>query len=431
LRRYNAEISFLPAELAEIKRKMLNWSSRFSISLFLDSNSYKDPNGRYECLLGAGAQKTIRKGDPNVFHDLYALWEEEHDWLFGHLCYDLKNELQSHLSSQHTGHYSFSPLQFFVPQVVCSIAFGTSTLIISSLDADPKRIAQEILDGPEVPETELPVLEFQSIHRQDEYLATISKLKEHIREGDCYEITFCNEAYTRVKDLDPRAVYSHLTTRSPTPFAAFYQDETSSMVCASPERFLQKRGSIIRSQPIKGTVKRSADPEQDAHLKASLKESQKERAENVMIVDLVRNDLAICCETGSVEVEELFGLYTYPNVHQMISTISGKLRKDQTFANALQSCFPMGSMTGAPKHRVMQLIDQYERSRRELFSGSVGYIDPEGDFDFNVIIRSLFYESQSGYLSYQTGGAITWGSDPQSEWEELRLKARAMEGIFL
>jgi len=201
-------------------------------------------------------------------------------------------------------------------------------------------------------------------------------------------------------------------------------------MCASPERFLMKEGAVLRSQPIKGTARRSKDREEDERLRTLLQSSEKEQAENVMIVDLVRNDLARSCEVGSVRVNELFGIYSFPQVHQMISTVSGRLRKDLPFTAAIRAAFPMGSMTGAPKHKVMQLIEQYEASRRELFSGSVGYISPEGDFDFNVVIRSLFYDADTQYLSYQTGGAITWGSDPESEWDELRLKAAAMERIF-
>jgi para-aminobenzoate synthetase component 1 len=202
------------------------------------------------------------------------------------------------------------------------------------------------------------------------------------------------------------------------------------MMCASPERFITKGGDIVRSQPIKGTARRSADSAEDERLKAELRNSEKEKAENVMIVDLVRNDLAHSCDVGSIEVEELFGIYSFPRVHQMISTVRGRLRHDTPLTDAIRYAFPMGSMTGAPKHKVMQLIDRYEAAMRELFSGSVGYITPDGDFDFNVVIRSLFYNAETGYLSYQTGGAITWGSDPESEWDELRLKAAAMERIF-
>jgi para-aminobenzoate synthetase component 1 len=201
-------------------------------------------------------------------------------------------------------------------------------------------------------------------------------------------------------------------------------------MCTSPERYLSKKGNRLIAQPIKGTSRRDTDLATDLQRKEQLRNNIKERAENVMIVDLLRNDLARCCETGSVHVDELFGIYSFPQVHQMISTISGTLQQAKHFTDAIRYSFPMGSMTGAPKYKVMQLIEHYERSRRELFSGTVGYITPDGDFDFNVIIRSLFYNAATKYLSYQTGGAITYDSDPEQEWEEMRLKAWAMERIF-
>jgi para-aminobenzoate synthetase component 1 len=283
---------------------------------------------------------------------------------------------------------------------------------------------------PEIQAASLQPLQFTSRLSREEYLQIIARLKEHIREGDCYEITFCNEAFVVGTSVDPRVAFKRLNALSPAPFAAIYREGARSMMCASPERFLLKSGKVLRSQPIKGTARRSTDPTTDEQLRIDLQNSEKEQAENVMIVDLVRNDLARSCEVGSVSVDELFGIYSFPQVHQMISTISGVLREDVPFTEAIRAAFPMGSMTGAPKHRVMQLIEQYETSRRELFSGAVGYISPEGDFDFNVIIRSLFYNAETQYLSYQTGGAITWGSDPEAEWEELRLKAAAMERVF-
>jgi para-aminobenzoate synthetase component 1 len=226
------------------------------------------------------------------------------------------------------------------------------------------------------------------------------------------------------------AVFNSLNAVSPAPFAAYYRHGHCAMMCASPERYIRKGGDVVTSQPIKGTARRDSDTHQDEQIKKELFTNIKERAENIMIVDLVRNDLARSCERGSVKVDELFGIYTFPQVHQMISTVSGKLKKEMLLTDTIRYSFPMGSMTGAPKIKVMELIEEYEQSRRELFSGTVGYITPEGDFDFNVIIRSLFYNDVTGYLSYTTGGAITYDSVPELEWEEMRLKARALERIF-
>jgi len=218
---------------------------------------------------------------------------------------------------------------------------------------------------------------------------------------------------------------------SPNPFSALYKLDDRFLICASPERFIAKTGKRIFSQPMKGTSKRNADDnKQDAELKEALRQSAKEQSENVMVVDMVRNDLTKVCIDGSVKVDELFGVYTYPNVHQMISTISGELKTGAMISDIIEAAFPMGSMTGAPKHRVMELIDEYEVSARGIFSGSVGYISPEKNFDFNVVIRSIMYNASNKYLSYQLGSGITFYSDPEKEWEECMLKGEAIKKVL-
>ncbi|MDQ3277477.1 MAG: anthranilate synthase component I family protein, partial [Bacteroidota bacterium] len=231
--------------------------------------------------------------------------------------------------------------------------------------------------------------------------------------------------------LDPFAVFQNLMAVSPNPFSAFYRQEDKFLLCASPERFLAKRGSRLISQPIKGTIRRDlADRQQDQRLKEALRLSAKEQSENVMVVDLVRNDLTRVCKPASVTVDELFGIYSFPQVHQMISTVSGEIQEGVLFSNILQATFPMGSMTGAPKRRVMQLIDAYEPSARGLFSGSVGYKTPGGDFDFNVVIRSILYNQSNQYLSYLVGSGITFYCDAEQEWEECMLKAEAIKKVL-
>lgn len=430
MQRRIAEISFKPSQLAELKSKMLNWASRFGISLFLDSNGYADKYGRYECLLGAGAVQHVLDDDAKAFATIQQAYDERKDWLFGHLCYDLKNVLEPHLSSRHEARHHWPVMEFFVPEVVCFIARDSYLLRVEALRGDAAAIAAEILNQALPKPASLPEVSFNSRFSKEEYLQQIAALKEHIRNGDCYEINFCNEAFAKDVVVNARDVFCVLNAASPAPFAAFYQHGKNYLVCASPERFITKNGDVVRSQPIKGTARRSTDAAEDEELWQALRSSEKERAENVMITDLVRNDLSRSCKAGSIQVDELFGIYSFPRVHQMISTISGKLREDVPFTDSIRHAFPMGSMTGAPKHKVMQLIDRYEAARRELFSGTVGYIAPDGDFDFNVVIRSLFYNSASQYLSYQSGGAITWDSDAEEEWNELRLKAAAMEAIF-
>jgi len=382
-------------------------------------------------MLAVGSADSISGNEGDLLSGLQQLHNTRHDWLFGHISYDHKNVLEPKLPSAHAANTGFPILHFFVPEVVCYINRDLTKLVIESFEY-PDTIYKQIVDTTKNPsDHQLPKLAFTGRVERERYLDTISKLRRHIADGVCYEINFCTEGYCENVSIAPLQVFDALNHLSPAPFAAFYRLNDKYMMSASPERYLRKEGRNVLSQPIKGTARRDKDAKIDGQIKEVLSNDIKERAENVMIVDLVRNDLARCCETGSVHVDELFGVYTFPQVHQLISTVSGTLKAERPFIDAIRYSFPMGSMTGAPKFKVMQLIDQYELSKRELFSGSVGYIDPGGDFDFNVIIRSLFYNESTRYLSYQTGGAITYDSDAEKEWEEMRLKAWALERIFI
>lgn len=409
---------------------MLHWANPCSMFLFLDSNQYPDAYGRYECLMGVFPERiwSCSEGD-NLF--TIANWHHTHrDWIFGHICYDYKNSLEPRLKSRHASGHAFPDLQFFVPGVVLYILRDTEELVVSCRPGyQPEDIFAAIQQQP-IQHPGLPQVHFQLRIPERTYQHTIRQLQAHIRNGDCYEINFCNEGYAEDVSLSPVAAYQALTARSPTPFAFFYRVHQQYAAGASPERYLTKQQSRLIAQPIKGTIRRGKDETEDARLRRQLYESEKDRAENVMIVDLMRNDLARSCVAGSVQVDELFGIYSFPQVHQMISTISGTLIPDSGIEDAIRNSFPMGSMTGAPKIKVMELIDHYESARRGLFSGTVGYISPDGDFDFNVIIRTLFYNAATQYLSYQTGGAITYDSDPEQEWQEMRLKASAIESLF-
>ncbi len=430
LQRHKVNYPLTGAQVREIKQRMLNWANQFSILLFLDSNHYPSAYDGYECLLAVGATEVVGGHE----HDLLAQLQQRHnanpDWLFGHICYDYKNVLEPKLESAHAAKTGFELLQFFVPQTVCYINKEQTFLTIESFE-DTNAIYNAIIDVDlESVQKRIPHLQFTPVVDKADYLATIERLRTHIADGDCYEINYCTEGYCEGAEIDPLQVFNALNGLSPAPFAAYYRSGAQYMMCSSPERYLKKQGSKVLSQPIKGTARRDKDSETDAQIKNALRNDIKERAENVMIVDLVRNDLARCCETGSVQADELFGIYSFPQVHQMISTVSGTLKAALPFTEAIRYSFPMGSMTGAPKYKVMQLTDRYERSRRELYAGTVGYITPGGDFDFNVVIRSMFYNEDTRYLTYQTGGAITYDSVPEQEWDEMRLKAWALERIF-
>lgn len=407
---------------------MLNWSNRFNICSFLDNHQYQQNNATVECLAACGTMTrtaaNARFADLDIF-----LQQHKGRWIFGHISYDNKNEVEA-LSSSHPDSIQFPDLFFFVPAVILKLQH--EQLEITCYDQrTPEDIYSEIMAVVPLKPVRTPALNIQSRLSRNEYIHIIQQLRQHILRGDCYEINYCQEFYATDVQIDPLSLYQQLTAISPNPFACYYKHESQYLLCASPERFLQKKGSTLISQPIKGTIQRNLqNKEADLQLLEDLKKSEKDKSENVMVVDLVRNDLSKVCKEGSVHVSELFGIYSFPQVHQMISTVEGELDETVLFSSILKACFPMGSMTGAPKKRVMELIEQYEKTRRGLYSGAVGYIDPNGDFDFNVVIRSMLYNANNAYLGYQVGGGITFYSDPEKEYEECLLKAAAIRKVL-
>jgi para-aminobenzoate synthetase component 1 len=412
-----------------LKNQLLNWLSRFSSCVFLDNHQYHSPWHQQECLAAAGEihRFSAAAGNNALQHAQQFLDDHSGRWIFGHLGYGLYTETVG-VAAQHgnAAATGFADISFFVPQYV--VTLRPQEITIHSATDDAERVWQAIQQESSLlakePAPSPPHLTPRI--SKEQYLEDIAHLRAHIGRGDCYEINYCKEFFAESAGIHPVSTYHKLSALSPNPFSAFYRRQHSYLLCASPERFLLKKGSKIYSQPIKGTAPRGQTALDDDTNKAALQASPKERSENVMVVDLVRNDLSRICRRGTVQVDELFGIYTYPQVHQMISTISGELEEEKSFTDILRATFPMGSMTGAPKHRVLQLINQYEHSPRGLFSGSVGYFAPNGDFDFNVVIRSLQYHAGSGYLSYHVGSGITWYSSPDQEYEECLVKAMAM-----
>ena len=406
---------------------MLNYAKRFSTFCFLDNHHYQLSPHSAECLLAAGVKRSVKANSGQALSQLDSFINEKSSWLFGHLAYDLKNEMES-LHSDHPDGIKFPDLYFFEPELL--IKFDSELMEIEG--EDPIAIWEAIHAMPEEEIVSVPGdASIKQRFSRDEYVSTIQKLKQHIQRGDCYEINFCQEFYGEMK-IDPLQVYLKLASLSPNPFSAFYRMDEQWLICASPERFLRRKGEQLLSQPIKGTSKRvPSDELQDLQSRTFLENSQKDRSENVMVVDLVRNDLSKVCEEASVKVDELFGIYSFPQVHQMISTVSGKIAANIPFTEIIKACFPMGSMTGAPKKKVMELIEKYEKTRRGIFSGAVGYIDPRGDFDLNVVIRSIMYNASSDYISIQAGSGITFYSEPEQEWEECMMKLEAMMGALM
>ncbi|WP_020530188.1 anthranilate synthase component I family protein [Flexithrix dorotheae] len=349
--------------------------------------------------------------------------------MFGFFTYDLKNELEA-LTSRNPDYLNFPKLFFYIPKHL--LKFNNDKIEILSVN-DPQTIFEDIQQTSIINKNQHKILTHSKFHPRVEkatYLENVKAIQNHILEGDVYELNYCTEFFGNDIEIDPLETYIKLNGTSPMPFSAFQKLDDKFLLCASPERFLKKTDQNLISQPIKGTIRRGQNELEDEKLKQELSSSEKERAENMMIVDLVRNDLAKSAITGTVKVQEIFGIYSFPRVHQMISTIQAKLKEDATCVEAIKNAFPMGSMTGAPKIEAMKLIDKYENSRRGLFSGAIGYFDPKQNFDFNVIIRSIFYNQTKKYLSYKVGSAITYDAIAENEFEECKLKAAVITQIL-
>jgi len=362
---------------------------------------YVDVHARFDKIL-AFTNKTDFISNPTE-------WLPRQKPIFGCAGYGLKNQFEQ-LVSEHTDEIGFPDFAFFEPQ-----GWYTNDQFEIE-DRFARRIPQDIKIKPRFTKAE--------------YVAIIEKLKTHLQYGDIYEVTFSMDFSAEHVFADPFSLYVKLTEASPMPFSSFLKIGQKYLICASPERFLAGRNKKIISQPIKGTAPRFVDETLDKKSAYDLLKSEKERSENIMIVDLVRNDLSRIAAPGSVRVDELCGLYAFPKVFQLISTVSCDLKNGNSTADVLKATFPPGSMTGAPKIRAMEIIEETEKANRGLFGGSVGYLLPNGDFDLNVVIRSIFYNAETGYLSFRVGGAITLLSDAEAEYEECLLKATAIAEIL-
>ncbi|MBC8053260.1 MAG: anthranilate synthase component I family protein [Sphingobacteriaceae bacterium] len=415
----------IPDDIDLFRKKALQWAASFETACYFDSNSYTDPYSAFDVLIAAGATEELKENYGSAFRSLTKFVENNTGWVIGFMSYDLKNETEV-LSSSNPDYLDFPDLYFFKPKHLIRIKDGRADILSDT----PNDILKEIDDTVLNNRSFRFEGEIKSRFSPEEYKNTIRKLKGHIHRGDIYEANLCQEFYSENHTLDPLSAFEALNKVSPTPFATFFKYQRQYIICATPERFLSKRDTKVISQPIKGTVKRSSDKQEDEKLKTGLRDNLKEQSENVMIVDLVRNDLTKCAIPGTVKVEELFGIYSFEQVHQMISTVVCQANPLLDNAEIIKSVFPMGSMTGAPKISAMELIEKYERSKRGIFSGAIGYFSPDGDFDFNVVIRTILYNAVNNYLSFHVGSAITFASDEDKEYEECLLKSEAIRKIL-
>lgn len=412
------------------KQQLLSWSQQFREVIFLDSNSYPQEYSSFDCVLAVDAFTSLKTDFHNAFDDLKQYQQTTKDWLFGYLSYDLKNDVEQLKSSNFDG-LDFPDLFFFQPKKIFLLK-GNQLEIQYLLLCDDE--AQD--DFQEIVQTEnnsfetLSEIEVKQRISKDLYVEKVTKMLDHIHKGDMYEANFCMEFYAENAIINPLEKFQKLNKISQAPFSVFFKNHKQFLLSASPERYLKRVGETLISQPIKGTSKRFLDPVEDQKSKQFLESDAKERAENIMITDLVRNDLSHTAQKGSVEVTELCRIYSFLQVHQMISTVSSKLDPQYSPIDVLRTTFPMGSMTGAPKISVMNIIENLEETKRGLYSGSIGYFTPEGDFDFNVVIRSILYNQENKYVSFSVGSAITSLSIPENEYEECLLKAKAMHEVL-
>lgn len=351
-------------------------------------------------------------------------------YIFGYLGYDLKNQLHG-LSSKNEDKLKFPEAFLWVPKYVVNLLKENFDFLQGEKDSESLEYLNQFMEEETDQNHHKHNFEYSASISKEKYIETVQKLKEEIQLGNIYEINFCQEFFANNAEMTYRMdSYFKLNEITLAPFSSYLQFDEFSVFCGSPERFLKKTGNKLISQPIKGTAPRGENEIEDDRLKTELANDPKERAENIMIVDLVRNDFSRIAEKNSVQVEELCAIHTFETVHQMISTVACELRPEVNFTDILKATFPMGSMTGAPKLRAMELIEKYESFKRGVFSGSVLYMSPDGDFDLNVVIRTLLYNQKEKYLSCSVGSAITMQSNPEKEYEECQVKVqRILKGM--
>lgn len=427
-----SSVTYHIADINSFKEKLMAWSSKFQYYAVLKGQT-DNAFGMYlekNMLVGADSLSVLTTKNKSL-EQLKAYYDEKKDWLFGAFSYDLKNEIED-LVSENIDEHHFPDLVFFQPKWVFEIIDNdVSFHFPSNLDRSEMRLVfKEIMKTESNVSYKNQVIDLKQRISKEEYLQNFDKIIHHIQRGDIYEMNYCFEFYSQNVDLNTYSLFKDLDNISNPPFSAFIKADNHHLICASPERYLKKIANKVISQPIKGTKKRGNTEQEDFALKNELYNCSKERSENVMIVDLVRNDLSKSAKKASVQVEELYGAYSFPQVHHLISTISSEINNDTHWIDLIKDTFPMGSMTGAPKIMAMKLIEKYEATKRGLYSGSVGYVTPNGDFDFNVIIRSILYNESNKFASFMVGGAITSKSDPEQEYAECQLKAKAMLNVL-
>jgi para-aminobenzoate synthetase component 1 len=422
-----------PFSLTEAsKNRLLQWAQQFQEFVWLDSNNYSQTHETYQAILAVDAFTALKTDSQDAFNKLKEYQSTTADWIFGYLSYDLKNDVEN-LHSKNIDGLDFPDLYFFQPKKLFLFSENNVEMHYLNIASDEMEedfnAISEIIQQSEESEISKPI-KISVRTSKDSYLQKVEEVLEHIKRGDIYEVNICQEFYSEDSEINPLETFLQLNKISIPPFSVFLKLNEIFALSASPERYLKRTGTAVVSQPIKGTAKRLKNKVEDLKMAQQLANDPKERSENIMITDLVRNDLSRIAEKGSVSVEELCTIYTFEQVHQMISTVACSVAQTISSVEILRNTFPMGSMTGAPKISAMQIIEETEDAKRGLYSGAIGYFSPSGDFDFNVVIRSILYNSLKKYVSFSVGSAITINSIPEKEYEECLLKAKAMREVL-
>lgn len=401
---------------AQLLEKLVSFSTNYEYFSIHCSNEHE---AEHEVICGFGAKQ--------VFSTLNEIDSNDNSWKFGLVSYDTKNNFEK-LYSQHINFHKLNDVCFFVPLIV--IKYNKGILEIITDEAGQENLIADKIKSISYETKAKQSVSLVARTNKEDYIKKVNALKNHIQLGDIYEINYCIDFYNENTEADCNELFLELNKISQAPFACYTRLKDNVIICSSPERFLKKEGNKLITQPIKGTAARGSDAAEEEKIKQELYNNKKERNENVMIVDVSRNDLSRLATRGSVKVDELFSIKTYKQVHQMVSTVSCELKPNTNSETIFAATFPPASMTGAPKIRAMQLIDEHENFRRGAYSGSIGFIEPSGNFDFNVVIRSIVYNTNGKHLSYSVGSAITAKCDAEKEYEECMLKAKAMKEIL-
>lgn len=421
------------ADVSKIKNQLIQWANQFKHVVWLDSNFYPDREKTYEAILAVDADSIFQSDSPEALNELKEYRKINKDWLFGYVSFDAGESIPpGQKANEKKDDLQFSKLNFFHPRKIFFLKKDSIEIHYKTDNEKDIQVDWKAINDLKVQEDlqTKPNLQFQSRLSKQEYLDKIKKIQEYIEHGKVTEINFCQDFYTHEKLENPLAVYKQLNEISKTPFASYVRMEEKYVLCASPERYLSNTNGVLKSQPIKGTAKRKENILEDSKIRLSLETDEKEITENVIITEMVVDEMYAIAQEGSVQITELCKAYSFKQVHQLISTVICHLKPELHAVDAIQATYPMGSMTGIPKESTLKIIEELEDFNRGLYSGSIGYFAPNDDFDFNVVIRSILYNAQNEYISFAAGGAITALSNPENEYEEVRLKVKAMEQVL-